>query len=108
MVSLHFGFVELDEDALARAVVGGRDDGVDPTYGHVCETLRTAGVVAHPAPVAHVGDPVLEDDKHLGAVVRAQPVAGAQVLVDPHPHAAPTLWARKRVTPVTQMAEDGV
>ena len=33
-----------------------------------------------------VGDAVLELDEHVVAVVDAQPVAGAQVLVDPHAH----------------------
>ena len=38
--------------------------------------------------LGHVGDAVLELDEHVGAVVDAQAVAGAQVLVDPDAHGA--------------------
>ena len=39
------------------------------------------------AALGDVGDAVLELHEHVGAVVDAQAVARAQVLIDPHPHA---------------------
>ena len=45
-----------------------------------------ARVVERHAELGDVGDAVLELREHVGAVVDAQPVAGAQVLIDPHPH----------------------
>ena len=49
--------------------------------------------------LADVGDAVLELHEHVGAVVDAQPVAGAQVLVDPHPHAAARHGGGRRAHP---------
>ena len=44
------------------------------------------GSLSDRAVLGHVGDAVLELHEHVRAVVDAQPVAGAQVLVDPHAH----------------------
>ena len=53
---------------------------------HPRQAARAARVVQRPAVLGDVGDAVLELHEHVGAVVDAQPVAGAQVLIDPHPH----------------------
>ena len=78
--------VDLDEDALPRAGLGGVDDLLHPAHRHPRQRAGAAGVVERPAALVHVGDAVLELEEHVGAVVDAQAVAGAQVLVDPHPH----------------------
>src|SRR4051794_4312285 len=73
--------VELEEDALARAVVGGDDDCGLVAREDIGDALGTAGVVLHATiGVDDVGDAVLEEDEHLGAVIRAETVAGAEVL----------------------------
>ena len=60
-----------------------------------CCTCRTGtrasepeppGIVQRAARLGDVGDAVLELGEHVVAVVDAQAVAGAQVLVDPHAH----------------------
>ena len=48
--------------------------------------LGPTGVVLGSAVRRDVGDPVVEEHEHLGAVVDAQPVTGAEILIDPHPH----------------------
>ena len=80
------GALDLDEDALAGAGHGGIDDPLDVARVHDGEAAGTTGIVERPALVGDVGDAVLELDEDIGAVIDAQPVAGAQVLVDPHPH----------------------
>ena len=50
------------------------------------ERAGAARIVEWHAELGDVGDAVLELGEHVGAVVDAQPVAGAQVLIDPHPH----------------------
>src|SRR5690606_5753582 len=69
------------------------------------QAARPAGVVQGPAALGHVGDAVLELDEHVGAVVEAQAVTGAQVLVDPHPHGDGTVPApRPAPAPVRPVA----
>jgi hypothetical protein len=78
--------VELDEDALAGAGLGGVDRRLDMTNGDPRERTGAAGIVERGAGLADVGDPVLELGEDVGAVVDAQPVARAEVLVDPDTH----------------------
>jgi hypothetical protein len=78
--------VELDEDALAGAGLGGVDGGLDVANGDAGEGTGPAGVVERGAGVGDVGDPVLELGEDVGAVVDAQPVARTEVLVDPDTH----------------------
>ena len=54
--------------------------------GTLGEAPGAARIVEQLADLGHVGDAVLELDEHVRAVIEAQAVAGAQVLVDPHPH----------------------
>ena len=79
--------VDLDEDALAGAGLGG----VDHLLHHGAAGTRASepdppGSFSGAARFRDVGDAVLELGEHVVAVVDAQAVAGAQVLVDPHPH----------------------
>ena len=53
---------------------------------HRGHAARPARIVEHLARLGHVGDAVLELDEDVGAMVEAETVAGAQVLVDPHAH----------------------
>lgn len=53
------------------------------TGWHVRQAAGTARVVQHPAVLGDIGDAVLQQDEHVVAVVDAQPVAGAEVLIDP-------------------------
>ncbi len=78
--------VELDEDALAGAGLGGVDGGLDVAHGDPGEGSGAAGVVERGAGLGDVGDPVLELGEDVGTVVDAQPVARAEVLVDPDTH----------------------
>ena len=78
--------VDLDEDALAGARVGGIDDGADVALGHPRQAAGTARIVERVAVLGHIGDAVLELHEHVGAMVEAEPVTGAQVLIDPNPH----------------------
>jgi hypothetical protein len=78
--------VELDEDALAGAGLGGVDGGLDVAHGDPGEGSGAAGVVERGAGLGDVGDPVLELGEDVGTVVDAQPVARAEVLIDPDTH----------------------
>src|SRR5215218_9567893 len=75
--------LELDEDALARALLGRLDDRLLVAGGNDGQRPRAAGVVEDEPVLLHVGDAVLEDREHGGNVVGADAVTGAQVLVDP-------------------------
>jgi hypothetical protein len=79
--------VELDEDALAGAGLGGVDGGLDVTSGNGSERAGAAGVVEGEAALGDVSDPVLELGEDVGAMVDAQPVARTEVLIDPDAHA---------------------
>src|SRR5690606_28505208 len=80
------GRLGLDEDALPRTVHRRVDHAPLVALGHGGEALVASGVVEHPVTVLHVRDAVLQEDEHLRTVVDAQPVARAEVLVDPDPH----------------------
>ncbi len=83
--------VDLDEDALARAELGGVDRVGDITLAHHRQAARSTGIVEHLSVLDNVGDAVLEQGEHVGAVIDAQSVTGAQVLVDPHSHRCRTV-----------------
>jgi hypothetical protein len=78
--------IELDEDALAGAGLGGVDGGLDVANGDLGEGTGAARVVERGAGLGDVGDPVLELGEDVGTVVDAQPVARTEVLVDPDTH----------------------
>jgi oligopeptidase B len=55
-------------------------------FGNECQAAGAAGIVERHGQLRDVGDAVLQLHEHIGAVVEAQPVSRAQVLIDPHPH----------------------
>ena len=79
--------LDLDEDALTRTGERRIDDRLLVARLDGCEAPRAARVVHRCAVLHHVGDAVLEQREHVVAVVDAQAVARAQVLIDPHAHA---------------------
>ncbi len=79
--------LELDEDALAGTGLGGVDRVLDVAAGNGSERTGPTGVVEGQAALGDVGDPVLELGEDVGAMVDAQPVARAEVLIDPDTHA---------------------
>ena len=76
----------LYEDAFTWADVGSLHDCRHEFRWHGSQTSRTAGVVQHDTVFDDVCDAVFEQCEHLGALVDAQTVARAEVLVDPHTH----------------------
>ena len=78
--------LDVDEDALAGAGEGGMDDGLLVASRDLGQALTPAGIVEHVLAFDHVCDAIFQLGEHVGAMVDAQPVAGAQVLIDPYPH----------------------
>ncbi len=58
---------------------------------HPRQAARPTGIVEHLAALGDIRDAVLELHEHVGTVVDAQTVTGAQVLVDPDTHGAETV-----------------
>lgn len=84
-VSTH-GDIDLDENALAGASVSsvhdtGNVSGTDPS-----EAAGAARIVQSDPILSDVGNPILKLNEHIGAVIDTDPVAGAEVLVDPDAH----------------------
>src|SRR4051812_22913266 len=76
------GGVSVDEvDALAGTFLGGGDD-VQPQALRDVD-LRTGRSVQFAVAGLHVRQPVDVELEHLGGVLHAQPVTGAQLLIDP-------------------------
>src|SRR4029077_18009164 len=80
------GVFRFDEDALARALLGGLDDRVGHAVGEVREALGAAGVGEDLGAFLDVGEAVVEQREDVGRDLFAQAVAGAQILVDPDLH----------------------
>jgi hypothetical protein len=78
--------LDLDEDALAGTGLGGVDRTLHVAPGDGGERTGATGVVERGSALGDVGDPVLELGEDVGAMVDAQPVARAEVLVDPDTH----------------------
>lgn len=78
--------VDLDEDALTRTGLGGVDGTLHVADGDRGQRPGTTGIVERRTTLTNVGDPVLQLDEDIGTVVDAEPVAGAEVLVDPDAH----------------------
>ena len=80
------GGVDLDEDALARAHLGGVDHGPDMPVRHQGQAAGSSRVVARATGLGDVGDAILELDENVVAVIDTDAVAGTEVLVYPHSH----------------------
>ena len=61
-------------------------DGTLVAWPYDRQAAAATGVVADPLALPHVRDAVLELHEDVGAMVEAQAVTRAQILVDPHPH----------------------
>jgi len=86
--------VDLDEDALARALFGGLDDRLFLPGGHVREPFGPTRFVEDLGAFLDVGEPVVEQGEHVGRDLLTEAVAGAQVLVDPDLHRGSLLVVR--------------
>src|SRR5205823_8854475 len=78
--------LDLDENALPGALLGGLDDRLLEVAGHVCQSLDATGVTEDLAAFLDVGEAVVEEGEDVGTDLLAQAVARAEVLVDPHLH----------------------
>ena len=82
--------LRLDVDALAGALFGGLDDGVELAVGDVGHALCALGVSLGDGEdggaFLHVGETVIEQREDSGSDHFAEPVPGAQILVDPDLH----------------------
>ena len=76
----------LDEDALAWARQRSIDHGLEVATRNERKAATSPGVVEGEAVLRDVGNAVLELDKYVGAVIEAESITGAQVLIDPHSH----------------------
>ena len=83
--------VDLDEDALTRAQLGSVDRVGDIPFAHRRKTAGAARIVEHLAVLDDVGNPVFEQHEDIGAVIDAESVTGAEVLIDPHSHGVRTV-----------------
>jgi hypothetical protein len=79
--------LHVDEDALAGAGERGVDDSLLVAGRDCGQAAPAPRIIEDVVALDHVGDPILQLRKHVGTVIDAQPVARAQVLIDPHPHA---------------------
>ena len=77
---------DVDEDALAGAVERGVDHGLLVARVDSRQAVAATRIVEDVVPFSDVGDAVFQLDEDIGTVVEAQPISGAQVLIDPHPH----------------------
>src|SRR5205085_10130741 len=80
------GSVDLDEDALARALLGRLDHGVIHAVRHRGQALGPTRVAEDLVAFLHVGEPVVQQGEHGGGDLLAETVAGAQILIDPDLH----------------------
>src|SRR6187401_2757189 len=82
--------LRLDVDALAGALLGGLDHGVQLAVGDVRQPLGTLRVALRRGvdrrTLLDVGETVVEQGEHIRADLLAQAVPGAQVLIDPDLH----------------------
>ncbi len=84
-----------DEDALAGALLGGLDDGVELTVGNLGETVGTLRVAlgrrVDLVALFDVGQTVVEKSEDVRCDFLAQTVAGAEILIDPDLHSSRAL-----------------
>src|SRR5579871_2375983 len=69
------GLLDLDEDALAGALLGGLDDGLVERPRHVGQALGPTRVREDLVTLLDVRQPVVEQREHVGGDLLAEPVA---------------------------------
>src|SRR3954465_5256559 len=84
--------LDLDEDALAGALLGRLD-------GRILHTARDVGQALGPTragedlcTLLHVGQPIVEQGEDGGRDLFTESVAGAEILIDPDLHCGPILY----------------
>lgn len=80
------GRIDLDENALTGARLGGVNDIVDVPRADVSEAPGATRIVQGSTALGHIGDPVLELHENVGTVVDADSIARTEVLIDPDAH----------------------
>lgn len=85
--------MHVDEDAFSGAGQRRMDDGLLVARLDPGQAAAATGVVEHEVGLGHVGDAIFELHEDVGAMIDTQPVASAQVLIDPHPHDGSDLTA---------------
>jgi hypothetical protein len=80
--------VDLDENALTGAHLGGMNDALDRAGRYPGQASGTTRVVERASVLGNVGNPVLELHENVVAMIDADSVSSAEVLVDPHTHLA--------------------
>src|SRR6516165_5426558 len=102
--SLMTDVLRLDEDALPGALLGGLDHGVQQPVGDLGHAVSTLGVPLSRgedfAAFLHVGQTVVQQREHVGADLFAQPVTGAEILIDPDLHPGGLPRAVKRFSAI--------
>src|SRR5688572_16058371 len=80
-----------DEDALAGALLGRLDHGVELAIRDRRHTFGAARLGENLVAVLHVGEPIIEKGEHSGGDLFTQTVSRTEILVDPdlHRHRAP-------------------
>src|SRR5581483_11981348 len=78
--------LDLDEDALAGALLGRLDGGLFHPRGNVGQALGPTGFAEDLVAFLDVGEAVVEQREDRRGDLFAEAVARAQVLVDPHLH----------------------
>lgn len=75
------------------------DDVLLAMFRHDGHLGRSAGVVERTVALAAVGDAVLQNGEHIGRVIGAEAVAGAEILIDPDPEDQRSVRIRASVHP---------
>ena len=79
-----------DEDALAGALLGGLDHGVELVVGDVGQPVGTLGVAlgggVHLVTLFDVGQAVVEQREDVGSDFLAETISRAKILIDPDLH----------------------
>src|SRR5262245_44446293 len=82
--------LDLDEDALAGALLGGLDGRFFLTRRHDGEAFGAAWITEDLVAFLDIGEAVVEEGEDVGGDLFAEPVAGAEILVDPDLHDSPS------------------
>lgn len=84
------GLLRLDEDALSGTFLGRFDRYVLLAYRNESDSGATLGVPLrfseYPVSLADVGQTVVEKYEDVGCYLLTEPVAGAEILIDPNLH----------------------
>lgn len=80
------GGSDLDEDALAGALLGGLNRGLFLACGHDRKTLWTTRVREDLVAFLDIGQAVVKEGENVGSDLFTQTVTRAEILIDPNLH----------------------